>query len=116
MGHNGPKPDKWPVEAWRRCAPTVWDMKCQEWQVKARCETCRLILRVDLNAVIKKKGRKFSLWNVRTRCRNGAPEPFGCLGTMMFESKPPGAMRVFRLECEETGEVPMRRRTGPNWF
>lgn len=117
MSHNGPNPDRWPVEAWRNYAPTVWDMFAGEWRVFARCDRCDLRLRVSLKTIIRVKGRNFVLWGQTQPCKNGRPEPFGCGGTMYFESRPPGALQVFRLACTEPGGgKPRSRGNGCGWL
>jgi len=61
MGRRNP--DRIPFSYRRRQADTVQQMREQGWDIIARCDHCRVMLRVDLRVVIRMRGREFSLWN-----------------------------------------------------
>jgi hypothetical protein len=82
MGRTNP--DRIPMAARRRFAETVGQMREQGWDVIARCDQCRVLLRVDLRVVIQTRGADFSLWNQKTRCR-----VVGCTGWVSFLGRPP---------------------------
>jgi hypothetical protein len=114
MPANPPKPDRWSVERWYNTAPTVGDMQDQGWQVLAECDACKFLVGVNLKTLIEKRGRSYSLWNVRAECRRAFPKPFVCLGFMYFQSQPPGCARTFKLWVDEAilkhGPFPAPRR------
>jgi hypothetical protein len=82
MGRTNP--DRIPIRDRRRFAETVGQMQAQGWDVIARCDHCRVLLRVDLRVVIQTRGAGFSLWNRKTRCR-----VVGCTGWASFLGRPP---------------------------
>jgi hypothetical protein len=56
----------------------VWHDSGQSCRVV--CGTCKQMQDVDLEALIGKKGRSYSLWNRQPRCSLTA----GCRGQMLF--------------------------------
>jgi hypothetical protein len=78
-------PDRVPLSYRRRKCETVEEMIGQGWDVLAKCATCDLLMRVDLRLIARVRGRKFSLWNQRSRCRR-----VGCNGVVSFQARAPG--------------------------
>lgn len=78
-------PDRVPLSYRRRKCETVEEMIGQGWDVLAKCGTCELLMRVDLRLIARVRGRKFSLWNQRSRCRR-----VGCNGVVSFQARAPG--------------------------
>jgi hypothetical protein len=44
----------------------LWTLQAM---VEARCDTCRVRLRVDLDGLLRARGPDYSLWNKTPRCR-----------------------------------------------
>jgi len=69
-------------------------MAAQRWDVISRCQSCGLIMTVDLATIGKVRGPAFSLWNRKSRCRR-----LGCSGIVEFQAKAPGMTVHERLEA-----------------
>jgi hypothetical protein len=83
MGHRNP--DRVPMVIRRQRCPTVVAMARDHWDVISVCDTCRLIMRVDLAVIIKIRGPGVVLWNRKARCKR-----IGCAGWVEFHAKAPG--------------------------
>ena len=57
-------------------------MLAERWDVIAVCGRCGLVTRVNLGIIAKVRGRGFSLWNRKARCRK-----VGCSGHVAFHAK-----------------------------
>ena len=64
---------------------TVGDMARQRWEVISRCDTCGLMMLVDLKLISFVRGPNVSLWNRKARCRR-----LLCPGYVTFWAKAPG--------------------------
>lgn len=60
-------------------------LKRNGWIVIARCHTCDLDLRIDLDLMIRLNGTDLMLSGRTCRCRR-----YGCAGRMFFMGTPPG--------------------------
>jgi len=89
------KPERWPVERWRASAETVGKMHRAGWSVRSYCRSCHLLMAVDLETIILRRGPDVSLWNRQARCRR-----IGCSGAVEFQGQPPGVFQHFRLFAE----------------
>ena len=78
-------PDRVPLSARRSRAETVQQMHAEGWDVIAKCDYCRMMLRVDLRVIAKTRGPTFSLWNAKARCK-----VVGCTGWVTFMAHAPG--------------------------
>lgn len=83
MGHKNA--DRVPLAFRRTRCPTIGDMQRERWDVISSCQTCGLVMRVDLSAMIRLRGPSVSLWNRKARCRR-----VGCGGYVEFQAKAPG--------------------------
>jgi hypothetical protein len=63
----------------------IGEMRRRGWVVMARCRTCHLDLRVDLDVMIRLNGHDMQLFGKTCRCRR-----LGCGGRMIFMGTPPG--------------------------
>lgn len=77
-------PDRVPLANRRSKCETVQQMQDQAWDLLSKCDTCGLLMRVDLATIIKVRGPEFSLWNRTSRCRR-----VGCGGRVEFLAKAP---------------------------
>jgi len=83
----------------------------QGWQVTSRCQACDLTMKTDLEALVKVKGHRFSLWNTSPRCRR-----LGCNGRVVFSGKPGNHWRTVELRAQcPPGKIPSRRQ-GCGWL
>ena len=89
------KPDNVPMLKWRSGCETVGQMIERNWLVITRCTRCRTEMRVPLKAVVRVRGRNFSLWNRRPRCL-----VVGCGAPMIYRAMPPGCSTYHDLEAE----------------
>ncbi len=85
-------------------------MEAQRWDVIACCQSCGLIMRVDLATIGKVRGPGFSLWNRMSRCRR-----LGCSGIVEFQAKAPGMTVHERLEAPwPDGRPALPAKGGPD--
>ena len=77
--------DRVPITVRRSKCETVEAMHRAGWDVLSKCETCGLIMRVDLVLVARISGPMTSLWNRKARCRR-----VGCTGWVEFQARAPG--------------------------
>ena len=82
----------------------LWGMQAM---VEARCDTCRVRLRVDLDGLIRARGPDYSLWNKSPRCR-----VVGCPGRVGFwaRDRPGGPETPLR------GERRIAPKPTPRWL
>jgi len=78
-------PDRVPLSMRRARCETVADMRAERWDVLSKCRDCGLLMRVDLDLIIKVSGPRVSLWNRKARCRR-----IGCCGWVDFQARAPG--------------------------
>jgi hypothetical protein len=64
---------------------SVEAMGREGWDVISRCQTCGLIMQVNLSLIIRVRGPGVSLWNRKERCRR-----LGCTGWVEFQGRAPG--------------------------
>jgi hypothetical protein len=64
---------------------SVEAMRREGWDVISRCQTCGLIMQVNLSLIIRVRGPGVSLWNRKERCRR-----LGCTGWVEFQGRAPG--------------------------
>ena len=62
-------------------ARTIGDMKARSWQVVSRCPKCSLVMRVNLDDLIKLRGADLVLWNRHPPCRR-----MDCGGKVVFSA------------------------------
>lgn len=106
-------PAKLPIHHWEHQFHTVADMIAAGWTVITKCETCGLMMTVDLKLVAKIAGPETVLWNRKQRCRR-----MGCPGHVIFMAPHPYAMnRTDRLwspppdhRVQTIGDVAAQRR------
>lgn len=107
--------DRIPLSARRSRCETVAQMLAGRWEVTAKCQTCRVELKVDLRTIALVRGPGFSLWNKLARCRSVA-----CTrGRVEFRAKAPGMAYFEPLATPPPAEGPppnpawLRGRDGP---
>lgn len=76
----------WSAENWQAYCPTLGDMARRGWSLTAHCRSCRLAMAVDLDVVMKAKGRDWSPWGRTARCRR-----LHCTGRMGLRAYSPRA-------------------------
>ena len=89
------KPERWPPEQWRGIANTVGKMRAAGWSVRSYCRTCHLLMEVDLDTIILRRGADTVLWNRQAKCRR-----IGCSGVVEFQGRPPPLVGYMRLIAE----------------
>lgn len=65
---------------------SIGEMRRRGWVVMARCRTCELDIRIDLDLMIRLNGHDLMIFGKTCRCRR-----LGCGGRMMFMGTPPSA-------------------------
>ncbi len=71
-------------------------MRRDGWDVISNCEKCDLMMTVDLERLIRKRGPNLSPWNRKARCRR-----LGCRGYVSFPGKAPGMSMHEPIEAED---------------
>ena len=103
MGHRNP--DRISIIERRPGAESVEAMIQRRWAVRAFCQTCRLVMDVDLFRVASEKGPQLCLWDRNVACRRS-----GCRGRMVLEAKAPGMLGFERLACQPVKREPAWKR------
>lgn len=101
------KPDNVPMGKWRGGCETVGQMIERNWHVISRCARCGTRTHVPLKAVVRVRGRNFSLWSRRPRCLI-----VGCGAPMIYMAMPPGCSTYRDLEAAWPEGVPARGDSG----
>lgn len=101
MGHRNA--DRVALSERRAGCETVADMRRQSWEIISKCRTCGLVMRTDLDTIIKVSGGGTTLWNRTHRCRR-----MHCSGFVDFEGKAPGMYHFEQLKAP----WPASRETG----
>ncbi len=92
---------------WRGGCETVGQMIDKGWDVISRCTRCHTQTHVPLKAVLRVRGRNFSLWNRRPRCL-----VVGCAAPMIYMAKPPGCFTYRDLDAVWPANRPARGDSG----
>lgn len=92
MGHRNP--DRVSLSERRASCETVADMRQKGWDVITKCRVCGLVMRTDLDLIIKIGKGRASLWNRTHRCRREH-----CNGWVDFEGKPAGVYHFEQLRA-----------------
>ncbi|HEX4197591.1 MAG TPA: hypothetical protein VHZ26_09115 [Caulobacteraceae bacterium] len=77
--------DRIPISYYRRAVATVADMLREHWEVISKCNSCGLMMPVDLDLIAWRSGARTILWNRRARCKR-----IGCQGWVEFQARVPG--------------------------
>ncbi len=99
-------PDRIHFAAYADVSPTIGKMLAARWNVRAKCDTCGLTMKVRLGDMVKLRGPEFRLWGKKTFCRDLA-----CVqGQMTFWASPPGSGQWNQLRAEWDPAERERRR------
>lgn len=85
---------------------TLADLWRQRALVEARCGSCGVRLRVDLDGLLRARGPDYSLWNKAPRCR-----VLGCAGRVTFWAQDGSGSGPVKL----MGERLVVRPNPPRW-
>lgn len=80
MGMN-PRYSRWSDDDWRGYAPTLARMADQRWSISAHCPLCGLIIDLDVDRLVRRRGREWSPWGVTSPCVRR-----GCFGRMAWRA------------------------------
>ncbi len=77
--------DRIAISNFRRAVATVADMLRERWEVISKCNSCGLMMPVNLDVIAWRSGAKTVLWNRKARCKR-----IGCQGWVEFQARFPG--------------------------